>query len=144
MTLEGNSEETGEEIAEEIAEEIVEEIEDEPAEIENDIDVVVVEAPEIPEPEPFAIVNVGDLHIEGPPKLVEKITAQYLDDHIDHNPHDVIEEPAEVVNEAGETIGEVITPDIVEDQIAESVQDETVDAPPGPSDWLFKPLGGRS
>ncbi len=144
MVIEGTGEETGEEIAEEIAEEIVEEIETEPADIENDIDVVVVESPEIPEAEPFAIVNVGDLHIEGPPSLVESVTKIYLRDHIDHNPHDIIEEPAAVIEESGENVAQAITPDIVEEQIAESVEGETVDAPPGPSDWLYRARGGRS
>jgi len=75
--------------------------------------------------------------------MVERITTKYLKDHIDHNPHGE-EHNGEVVGESVDAIGETITPDIVEEQIQESVQGETVDAPPGPSDWLFKPLGGRS
>ena len=149
-----NGEEMGEEIAEEIAEEIVEEIETEPAEIENDIDVTVVEIPEPPEPEPFATVSVGDLNITGPPALVKSITQDYLDKHIDHNPHDIggdtveavselTEGPSEVYEESSETVAGAVTPDIVEEQIAESVGDETHDVAPGPASWLYRPLGGR-
>lgn len=126
------AEETAE-VAEEIAEEIAEAVEEETAE--TDIDVTVIEAPEPEEPEAkFAAVDVGDLHISGPAELVEKITSQYLDDHLDHNPHGEAHTPTDVVDE---TAADVV-PDVVEEQIQESVADETVDSPPEPTDWLFR------
>lgn len=126
--------ETAEEIAEEIAEEVAEETAD------TDIDVTVIEAPE-PEPteSKFASVDVGDLHISGPAEMVESITAKYLKDHLDHNPHGEEHTP-DIVGES-ESVIETLTPDVVQEQIQESVSDEIADAPPGPTDWLFRERG---
>jgi hypothetical protein len=128
--------------------EVTDEIEETP-----DVDVTVIEAPEPEEVEAkFASVDVGDLHISGPAEMVESITAKYLKDHLDHNPHDPVHTATEVAGDAGELVGEsaegiaeAITPDIVEEQIRESVEGETVavDVPPGPTDWLFRERGGR-
>ena len=125
-----------EEVSEEIAEEIAEVIEDEisDADVDLDVDIDVIEAPDFPE---TASVDVGDLHISGPPELVENITTRYLKDHIDHNPHGEVHTP---------DIPEMLEPDsdgIVEEQISQSVAGETVDNPPEPTDWLFRQLGGR-
>lgn len=132
--------ETTEAIAEDIAEEVAEEVAEEIAET-PDVDVTVIEAPEPEEPEAkFASVDVGDLHISGPAEMVESITAKYLKDHLDHNPHGFSHTPAtsDGPEGAAERIGTAITPDIVEDQIRESVADETVDSAPEPEDWLFR------
>lgn len=120
-----------EEIAEEIATEVVDEIEDEtPAE--TDVDVTVIEAPEPEKTEAkFSSVDVGDLHISGPAELVEKITSQYLKDHIDHNPHGN-GEPTDIE----ETIADV-APEAVQEEISEQAAAEQVDNPPEPTDWLF-------
>lgn len=124
--------EVGEEIAETVAEAVAEETAvDTPAT--SDIDVTVNEAVEVPE---TSYVDVGDLHISGPPEMVERITRRYLDDHIDHNPHG--ENHGTV-----EELGQAITPDPVEELIADTAVGETVDAPPVATDWLFKPLGGQ-
>jgi len=137
-----------EEVSEEIAEEIAEVIEDEisDADVDLDVDIDVIEAPDFPE---TASVDVGDLHISGPPELVENITTRYLKDHIDHNPHGEVHTPdiPEMLEPDSdgivEDIGQAITPDIVEEQISQSVAGETVDNPPEPTDWLFRQLGGR-
>lgn len=127
------------EVAEEIAEEIADAIDEENVP-ETAVDVTVVEAPEPEEPEAkFAAVDVGDLHISGPAEMVEKITGQYLKDHLDHNPHGESHTPGD--NGDGNFLDEsvsAITPDIVEEQVRESVSDEIVDNPPEPEDWLFR------
>lgn len=123
----------GEEITEVIAGEIADVVEDEISEtdVEIDVETTVIEAPVIPE---TASVDVGDLHISGPPALVESVTQKYLKDHIDHNPH-----PVDVVDDAAAGI----TPEPVEELIRDTAAGETVDVPPGPSDWLFRERGGQ-
>lgn len=147
-----NGDEIAEEIADDIAEEIVEEIVEELAEEtagDVDVEIDVIEAPEIPEPVEIASVDVGDLHISGPANMVQDITETYLKKHLDHNPHGEIHTPdiaADFQPESGgmvEDIGQAVTPDIVEEQIAEGIQGETVDSPPEPTDWLYRRIGGR-
>ncbi len=135
-----NEVDTGEEIAEEIADEIADVIEESDADTGDDIDVEIEvnEAPEIPE---TSYVDVGDLHISGPPEMVERVTQKYLKDHLDHNPHGEAHTPDNGGGDEG--LIETATPDVVQDVIEESVSSETVDAPPGPSDWLFRERGGQ-
>jgi hypothetical protein len=150
----GNGEENGTEetveVAEEIAEEIAEVIEESEPTNGPDIDVTVIEdnPPVIPE---TSYVDVGDLHISGPPEMVERVTSKYLKDHIDHNPHnpphDALRDAvARGVEEHGAIteIASDVTPDVVEEQITDSAAADIVDNPPDASDWLFRPLGGRS
>lgn len=127
--------EVAEDIGEEIADEIAEVVDDTGGDV--DVDVAVIEAPEIPE---TSYVDVGDLHISGPPEMVERITKTYLADHIDHNPHG--ENHGETDGPV-EEFGQAITPEPVEEIIAESAAGEVVDSPPTPTDFLFRPLGGN-
>lgn len=108
--------------------------------IDIDQDIDIHEAPEIPE---TSYVDVGDLHISGPPEMVERVTQKYLKDHIDHNPHDGPENPVEtLVESTGDVVEEtadVITPEPVQEEIAEQAGEEiSTDIPPNPTDWLFK------
>lgn len=136
----------GEEIAAEIAEVVEDVIDEELAEEtggDTDVEIEVIEAPEIPE---TAAVDVGDLHISGPPALVESITKQYLKDHIDHNPHDTDHGDGRYVGGLTEYVdeaGAAVTPGPVEDAIQEGAAADIADAPPGPSDWLFRERGGQ-
>ena len=127
------------EVAAEVATEVAAVVDDTP---EVDVDVTVFEAPEPEEPESkFSTVDVGDLHISGPAKLVKTITEDYLKKHLDHNPHGENHTPD------GENFLEesaaAITPDVVEEQIADAAAGDIVDNPPEPSDWLFRRRAGR-
>lgn len=122
--------EAAEDLGEEIADVVEDAVEDAP---ETEVDVTVIEAVEPPE---TSFVDVGDLHISGPPEMVERVTKDYLKNHIDHNPHDT-------EHGGDEGLVEAATPDVVEDVIAEQASGETHDAPPDPADWLFRNRGGE-